>query len=345
MKRSLLALLLAAFAHGAAACPICLQGMGPTEAQQLALAHRAVLAVATSGGTFDVIAAVRGDAASGAVSLDGNYAPGTTLLAILPTPSARWLVVGPVAPAHAEVLRRIVATTPHDRATDAQWAQYAAFLVPSLRDDDPLLARIAFGELARAPYAALRTLQPMVDASWARSGLDDPSRQALSTLLYGISGAPGGAEEIERRVSDAQRARDATNLAALLAADLEYRGPARVSWIEKTYFADRTRTLAEIEAALLALTAHGDADATVSRARVIAAYRVFMKERKPMAALVARQLAQWGYWDAGPEYAQLLKSGALPDPASRIAAYAYLAGSPRADAQAAARAIASTRSP
>jgi hypothetical protein len=84
----------------------------------------------------------------------------------------------------------------------------------------------------------------------------------------------------------------------MLAADLELRGPSRVGWIEKVYFADNGRTMPEIEAALLALSVHGGADGAVSRERVIQAYRLFIKERKPMAGFVAQELADWEYWDA-----------------------------------------------
>jgi hypothetical protein len=99
------------------------------------------------------------------------------------------------------------------------------------------------------------------------------------------------------------------------------------------YFADRGRTLPEIQAALLALSVQGGADAAIPRERVIQAYRVFLKERKAMAGFVAQDLAEWNYWDAGPEFLTLLKSDALPDPASRVAVVAYLMRSPRADAK------------
>ncbi len=58
-----------------------------------------------------------------------------------------------------------------------------------------------------------------------------------------------------------------------------------------------------------------------------------------MAALVAADLALWGYWDAVPEYVQLLKSNAVRDPASRYAIIVYLKQSPRADAKAAVKSL------
>ena len=43
-----------------------------------------------------------------------------------------------------------------------------------------------------------------------------------------------------------------------------------------------------------------------------------------MAGFVAQQLADWDYWDAATEYAALLKSNAIKDPASEFAVVNYL---------------------
>ena len=80
----------------------------------------------------------------------------------------------------------------------------------------------------------------------------------------------------------------------------------------------------EIEAALLALNVLGDADGAVPRARIVAAYRAFIKARPRMAGFVAPQLADWKCWDAAPEYAALMKSNAALDPASHFAIVNYL---------------------
>ena len=124
--------------------------------------------------------------------------------------------------------------------------------------------------------------------------------------------------ELEQRIDTALKARDATNLSAMLAADLELRGPTRVDWLEQTYFADRQRTLPEINAALLALSVHGGADATVPREKVIEAYRYFIKVRKPMAGFVAMELADWQAWDATADYVDIIRSKAVKDPAGAV---------------------------
>src|SRR3984893_10237378 len=163
--------------------------------------------------------------------------------------------------------------------------------------------------------------------SWRRASWNAPklaSRHAAHTPLLGFAGGPADAARLEQRIEAAWNSHDATNLAAMIGSDLELRGPSRVGWVEAMYFADRSRTMPEIEAALLALNVHGDANRTIPRARVTRAYRPFIGERPPMAGFVAQQLADWDYWDAATEYAALLKSNTITDPASHFAVVNYL---------------------
>jgi hypothetical protein len=331
----------------ATACPICFRGMATTTAQQLALAERALIVLPAMAGTeMRVVAVIKGGGRPN--DLVQATAPGleeaaaresAPSLVVQLNSLSSWSMIGSVGAEHADWLRRVTIATLRANGSDAQWEDRVALLLPYLDHHEPLLAAIAYGELAAAPYAALRSLKGKLDPARYARRLDDPGKQQLFTLLYGIAGGAQDVDPIERRVDNAWKRNDATNLAALLAADLELRGPSRIAWIEKMYFADRGRTLPEIQAALLALSVHGAANATVPRERVIQAYRIFMKERKPMAGFVAQDLAGWRYWDAGAEYLALLKGNALVDPASRLAVVAYLMQSPRADAKAAVKSL------
>ncbi len=213
--------------------------------------------------------------------------------------------------------------------TDDEWRLRLELVAPYLENTEPLAAEIAFGEMMRAPYAILASVKPIIESMPIESWTDDPklaSRRATYTLLRsGVAGAIADeAARLELRLETALRSHDATNLSAMLAADLEIRGPVRVASIEKDYLADGSRTLPEIEAALLALSVHGGANVAVPRERVIQAYRFFMEAHKPMAGFVAQDFGDWGYWDAVPEYDALLKSDALKDPASSLAVISYL---------------------
>jgi hypothetical protein len=339
----------------ASACAICLSGWVVTIGQQLDLADQVVLALPENDGkSFRVVEVVKGRGSAGGIITEAVVrVDAATMSSRKPVLLSwnglahTWTSIGTIGADYGDWLRQLVATggaggrsakstwpkttqSPTE-LTDADWRERLAIVVPYLENPEALAAEIAYGEVGRAPYGALRSSKPRLEAAKIASWIDDPKlapRRASYTLLLGIAGNSNDAAIIEQRVDTAWKARDATNLAAMLAADLELRGPARLDWIDQMYFADRNRTLAEIEAVLLALSVQGGANGAVPRERVIQAYRSFMAERKPMAGFVAQELADWGYWDATTEYVALLKSDAVKDPGSHFAIVNYLQRSP-----------------
>ena len=362
------AAMLALAAGAAKGCQICAAALIVTPGQQLDAADEAVLALPLAGANrFRIVEVVKGnDVDKGRLITEevlrgaDALASGKPLLLLRDALVQRWSSLGAIGAEHAGWLRRLAATGTAGRSrtkaswprttqalsepTDAQWRERVALVLPYLEHPEPLVAEIAYGELARAPYAALRTLKPQLNAAKIAAWIDNPrlaARRSTYLLLLGIAGGEDDAARLDKRIDAAWRAREATDLAAMLAADLELRGPSRVGWIEEAYFADHNRTLPEIEAALLALNVHGGADAAVPRKRVIEAYRRFIRERKAMAGFVAQQLADWEYWDATADYVALLESDAVKDPASHFAVVNYLHRSPLAAAKAALRSFGS----
>ncbi|MBB3394945.1 MULTISPECIES: hypothetical protein [unclassified Rhizobium] len=268
-----------------------------------------------------------------------------TSLGAMPVQYAGWLRQLAQTKHSAETPKRIwpQLTLTSSYLTDAEWHERIDVVAPQLESGEPLVAEIAFGELSRAPYGVTRLLKPQLDAAKLATWTNDPklaSRRAAYTVLLGIAGGPDTATALEQDVATALKTRDATNLSAMLAADLELRGTSRVDWLETTFFADRRRTLQEIQAALLALSVHGGADGAVPRQRVIEAYRYFIKARSPMAGFVAMELADWEAWDATADYVAIIRSKAVKDPAEQFAILSYLQRSPLTTAQAALRAFA-----
>lgn len=370
--------LLLALGSQAHACRVCLSGIMITPGQRLDSAADAVLAVPLADrGQFRVVEVIKGRAttdeviaqpglsaaqAQPAMSLDGPVlrqepspvSSGKPLLLVRDKLSEEWASIGAIGADYADWLRQIVATNRGGKnrptkswqqiaamgsyLTDAEWGERLAVVAPYLEDTDALVAEIAYGELARAPYSAIRALEPQLDATKIATWIVDPrlaSRLSAYTLLIGVAGGPDDASALEQRIATAQSARDATNLAAMLAADLELRGPSRIEWLEQTYFADRARTLPEIEAALMALSVHGQADAVVPRQRVVEAYRQFIRARRPMAGFVAMELADWEAWEATADYVDIIRAKAVKDPAGEFAILHYLRQSPVTTAEAA----------
>ena len=285
---------------------------------------------------------------------------GKALLLVRNKLTERWASLGAIDEAYAGWLREVAATNRGEQAvpvktwprtiawsylSDAEWRDRLALVTPYFENSEPLAAEIAYGELARAPYGEMRLLKPRLDPDAIAGWIDDPalaSRRPAYTLLVGIAGRADDAGALEEHIDTALRSGDAANLAPMLAADLEIRGPDRVEWIEATFFADRTRTLQEIEAALLALSVHGGADGVVPRQRIVEAYRTFIRERGPMAGFVAQDLADWKAWDATADYVQIVRSGAVKDPAGQFAIANYLRESPDPIARAAVDALVGT---
>ena len=344
MTRHLLAAALLLQGVGASACPLCLGWGQPSTAQQLVATPQAVLAVPTADASrFRVIQVIKGERTADGM-VEGGYprsgpAPGDAtptnarpLLLVRDDPLPTWVILGAIDAARADWLRALAAGKPAADMSPEEWRARVALVVPHLNDPEPLAAELASAELGAAPYAALRTAKPHLDAAALRRCLADPelaARQPLCLLLLGISGNAQDAATLEERLQAAWQSGDAANLSSMLAADLELSGAARVAWIESNYLADRKRSTPEIKAALLALSVHGNANGAIPRERVIQSYRVFMKAHPEIAGDVAPDLAAWQYWDAVPDYLALMKSGVRQQYPSRLA----MLGLPSAESQ------------
>jgi hypothetical protein len=345
--RGLLAAVLLCVSAAAAACPLCLGAGQPTKAQQLAAAQQAVLAVPTARASrFRVIEVIKGERPSTS-TIEGGYprfGPAVNaevpksepLLLVRDDQFPSWVILGAISKEQSGWLRKLAVGKRADEISAEEWRARVALVVPCLENPQPLVAEIAYGDLATAPYAAVRTAKPRLDARAVRAWVADPElagRHRLYLLLLGVAGNARDAAALEQRLEAAWKSDNATNLASMLAADLELRGAARMTWVEERYLRDRARSTPEIEAALLALSVHGNANGVIRRERVIQSYRMFMKEHQEIAGYVAQDLAAWQYWDAVPEYVALMKSDVPQQYPSRVAIVAYLQQSPSVEAR------------
>jgi hypothetical protein len=347
ITRYLLAAALLLPGVGASACPLCLGAGQQSKAQQLVATPQAVLAVPTADpGRFRVIQVIKGERTADGM-VDGGYprsglAPGGAtptnakpLLLVRDDPLPTWVILGVIDAARADWLHAFAAGKQGADMSPEEWRARVALVVPHLDDPEALAADLAYAELRSAPYAALRTAKPHLDAAALRRWLADPelaARHPLCLLLLGIAGNAQDAATVEQRLQAAWQSGDAANLSSMLAADLELRGAERMAWVESHYLADPKRSPPEIKAVLLALSVHGNANGAIPRERVIQSYRVFMKAHPEIAGDVAPDLAAWQYWDAVPDCLVLLRSKVRQQYPSRLAMLAYLQQSPNAGA-------------
>lgn len=346
------------------ACPIC-AGTAPnlTLLQKLINADRAVIARPLGGGDFEVLAAVKTVASArdkdqdrrGARLRAPKFAPGEdvpmragapSVLLLRQSLGGAWVVAGPMPESAAPAARLLVGAKRSTDMTLADWQARVVTLAPLLEHPVPVLAETAYGEIARSPYAAMRSARGLVKSTDLKAWLADPGRaprRSLYWLLYGINAGPAEARDIAARVDALGRRNGITELSSLLAADLEAGGAARRAVLRKRYLEDPRRTLPELQEAVLAFTVHADAGDAALRRDTASMFGRLVRTHRALGGLVAADLARWRYWDAVPDYIALLRSRAL-HPVMRQPVLDYLTASGRPDALAAVAAATATAS-
>jgi len=261
----------------AMACPMCAEARQMTiSAQELIYAEHSVLAMPIADRSeFHVVAIIKGDAPPGNTITGKAFRADAAamqskkpLLLVRDHDWPTWVNFGPVSVEQADWLRYLSTTKRTIGMTDGEWHNHVAYFLPYLENSEPMVAEIAFNEFVDAPYGALRSLNPRLDAATIREWLNDPKlvkRQPVYLLLLGIAGTQQDALWLEQRMEAARKTHDTTNLSALIGADLELRGAGGVERIEKLYLSDPTRTKPEIEAAVVALKVHGETDSAAAR--------------------------------------------------------------------------------
>ena len=351
-----LSLVFLIYAPPAIACPIC-SGTAPrlTLLQTLINADRAVIARPLGGGDFEVLESIKASSKEsdrrGMRLRKPKFAPGEDVPMRADAPSVlllrqslggAWVVAGQMPAPAAPAARLLVGAKRSTDMTPADWQARVVTLAPLLEHPVPLLAETAYGEIARSPYAAMRSARGFVRPADLKAWLADPGRsprRSLYWLLYGINAGPAEASDIAARVDALGRGNALTDLSSLLAADLEAGGSARRVVLRKRYFEDRSRTLPELQEAVLAFTVHADAGDAALRRDTAAMFGRLVRTHRALGGLVAADLARWQYWEAVPDYITLLRSRAL-HPVMRQPVLDYLTASGRPDALAAVAAAA-----
>lgn len=332
------------------ACSICAPADAQnTVVQRLFAADAVVLASAdATSGAWRVLEVFKGDLPQGAITV-GDLAPGlagravpATLLLAYSAGSQSWRTLGGLSPARAEWARRLLALRRAvDTANDA-WPQRVAFFAPDLESAEALVAQAAYEEISVAPYTVMRTLKPTLDAARLAQWLARPelaARRPLYTLLLGVAGDDAAATALQAKLLGDTFALALGEHSALFAALLELRGEAGLDWVERLFLRDPARSDQALQAALMALSVHGNDGVRLAKDRVVRAYATFIRHNPARAGMVASDLGNWERWEFVPDFAAILKSGAPQAFASRYGMVFYLMRSPTPAAREALQAL------
>lgn len=341
---------------GAWACAICAPADGQNSLLLRLLAADTVVLAAPdlNGAVFKPKALIKGTLPAGPigpVTVPAPSNPNTpttateTHVLLWSASASRWTDAGPLPPERADWLRQLLKLPrPANPAspTDPAWPVRASFLVADIESPQPWVAQAVYEELAIAPYAVMRTLKPRLDPLQLKSWMASPdllARRSLYILLYGLAATQAGAPELAQQLLEVSATRPAAELSALLAAYLEIQGDAGVDWVEQHYLLQPNRNEAEQQAALLALSVHGNEALRLSKERVVQAYARFIQHNPSRAGFVASDLANWARWEFGSTYVALLKSGQPQVFSSRYAMVFFLLRSPQEETRKALQAL------
>ena len=342
--RSVLLLLLILFGlvPSSWACAICAPtDAGGTLRQRLRAAGVAVLAAPAAGGGFTVQQLLKGDWPKGPIRpplVEPTMSRGPALLLLYRSGAADWQIAGPLSSDRADWVRQLLALADAPDLAPARWAARIGPFVRELEHPEPLVAQVAYEEIAGAPYAVLRAAAARLDTAQLLRWLDTPAltaRRPLYALLLGFAGNQSNALVLQARMAALRDAADVPTLSAMLAAWLELRGPDGLAWVERQYLSGPAASEVGVAAALLALSVHGADGQRVGRERVVQAYRHWVGQSTLWPGLVASDLGNWERWEFGPLFADWLASRKPQAFASRYAMVFYLMRSPLPEARAA----------
>jgi hypothetical protein len=349
MKQALLLLLFGLASPWVWACAICAPSDGQASLLSRLLAADTVVLAAPDleGSGYKAQALIKGVLPAGplvpvASSSPSRFISTETRVLLWRANPPRWTDAGTLAPARADWLRQLLKLPRPANPADPAWSVRASFLVADIESPQPWVAQAAYEELSIAPYAVMRMLKPQLDPQRLKHWMDNPdllTRRSLYTLLFGIAATAASAPELAQQLLEVSATRPTAEVSALLAAYLEIQGDAGVDWVEQHFLLRPSRSEAEQQAALLALSVHGNEALRLSKERVVQAYARFIQHNPSRAGFVASDLANWARWEFGATYVALLKSGQPQVFSSRYAMVFFLLRSPQEETRKALQAL------
>ena len=344
--KSLTVLAWLAAIQAAWACAICAPSVAEqTLTQRLYKSEAVVMAKARQRpGDFVVTTVVRGDEQPGQLAgvTAGDEtplpAPGTAV--VLALNAGTWRVMAALPPERAAWVETVIAMrrAPDAPAAQADWNARFAFFAPDLESPMAAVAQVAYDELSVAPYGAMRSATPYFAGKPLNRWLDQPAlsnRHPLYALMAGFVATPAQVVGFERRLLQRSASEPPGVVSALMAAVLEQRGDAGLTWLEQHYLQQADRTDGEVQAALLALRVHATDGRRIGKDAATRALRGFVKAQPVRAGFAASDFGDWGRWDFVPTFEQALDTDRPQVFASRYAAVLYLLRNPTPEAKAA----------
>ena len=174
-----------------------------------------------------------------------------------------------------------------------------AFFQDFLEDEDEMLARDAYDEFAKAPYADVIALKPKMKRAKLLEFIKNPdvpsNRRRLYFTMLGVCGNQADAKLLEEFMT-ADNRKSKSGLDAMLACYVILSGEKGLDKVDELFLKNRDAEYADTYAAIMAIRFHGSETDVVPRKRLVQSLR-HMLDRPELADLVIPDLARWEDWD------------------------------------------------
>jgi len=271
--------------QAAVACPFC-SAASQTFSEELATMDVAVIAKLVKlpppsskpgdeiqKATFEVTNVIKGEGLAKAQDKietlyfgDGTLGKSFLVMGISP-PQTMWSTPLPLTDRGIKYLTEIV-KLPKDGS------ERLVFFQQYLEDADEMLARDAYDEFARAPYAQLKAIKAQLHhdqvVGWIKSPDIPASRRRLYLVILGITGSEKDLPMIEEFMTSSDR-KAKSGLDALIACNLTLKGEAGLPLVEKLFLANAKADYADTYAAIMAIRFHGSEGGIIDSKRLVKA--------------------------------------------------------------------------
>jgi len=331
-----LAALLAAFAASARACTICIGFPKKSAADFLIESSCVALAREDPGQPFSFapVEILKGnlDGTKIGLFLDSvtkRILAGDarrTVVLIQPSKGRPWRSLGLASTEYEAIVRRIVLLAPVWQGADGK-NRRVEFFLSLFGHEDPLINELAYLEMGRASYAAIKRLSRVV----SREQIEPMLRRrqyiqwrSLAILMLAHRGEALDRKYIVESFHTSERFGLTTNLAAWAAASIELNSADAVSFIEDKYFRNPDRRKEELIEVLKAMSLHGTQGRIELREQIVASYAMLLDMHPQMAAQVAADLLTWKRTELTAELARVEAANATLDYAGKNTVRRYL---------------------
>jgi hypothetical protein len=209
-------------------------------------------------------------------------------------------------------------------------ADRLAFFQDYLEDKDEMLARDAYDEFAKMPYAGVVELKDRMNhdklVEWIKSPQIPVSRRRLYLTMLGVCGKPEDMPMLEELIKSKDRQTKGA-LDALVAAYLTLKGPDGMPLVEELFLKNKDAEYTDTYATIMALRFHGTEEKIIPRARLLEGIRM-MLERPQLADLVIPDLARWEDWSVIDRLVELFKNADEDSNWVRVPVINYLRACP-----------------